>query len=87
MKMHNLNTTDWNSFPFEANGIKFVSKIAPTSPFMARIAKLPAGVFDSMNRGAVSECVGNNLSRDEIATRLYNINLNATHAVLELAGN
>jgi hypothetical protein len=85
MKMHNLNTTGWNSFPFEANGMKFVSKIAPNSPFMSKIAMLPAGVFESMNRGAVRDCVGNGLSREEIVTRLYAINENASHAILELA--
>jgi len=85
MKMHNLNTTGWNSFPFEADGMKFVSKIAPNSPFMSRIPMLPAGVFDEMNRGAVADCLGKGLSREEILNKLNFINANASHAVLELA--
>jgi len=85
MKMHELNTTGWNAFPFELDGISFVSKIAPKSPFLSKIAMLPAGVFEAMNRDAVIDCVGKGLTRNEIAERLYFVNLNASHAVLELA--
>jgi hypothetical protein len=84
MKQHNLDTTGWNEFPFEAYGHNFVSKIAPTSPFMSRIAFLPAGVFEAMNRDAVKGCVGTGLSLEEIAVKLININEGASHAVLEV---
>jgi len=86
MKMHELNTTGWNSFPFEVDGVKFVSKIAPKSPFMARIKMLPTGAFEAMNKSAVLDCVGKGLTREQIAEKLYFINLNGTHAVLELDG-
>lgn len=86
MKMHDLNTNGWNEFPFEAQGEKFISKIAPDSPFMKRIPFLPEGVFISMNQGAVLELVGQGLSREKIAEKLYLVNLGATHAVIELAG-
>jgi hypothetical protein len=84
MKQHNLDTTNWNEFPFEAYGYNFVSKIAPNSPFMSRIPFLPAGVFEAMNRDAVKDCVGTGLTLEEIAIKLIAVNENATHAVLEV---
>jgi hypothetical protein len=84
MKYHDLDTTNWNAYPFEVDGVNFVSKIAPKSPFLARIAMLPAGVFDKMNKDAVRELVGSNLSREYVASKLYAINQSASHAVIEL---
>ena len=86
MKTHNLDTTGWNAFSFEVEGVEFISKVSPTSPFMKSIAKLPAGVFESMNRDAVLDLVGKGLSREYIASKLYHINEGGTHAVIELAG-
>lgn len=84
MKMHELNTNGWNSFPFEVDGIKFVSKVSPESPFMSKIKSLPKGAFESMNKSAVLDCVGKGLSREQIIERLYFINEGGSHAVLEL---
>ena len=84
MKMHDLNTKSWNSYPFEVDGVKFVSKVEKNSPFMSRIKMLPNGVFESMNRSAVLDLIGKGLSREEIAQELYRINKDASHAVLEL---
>jgi hypothetical protein len=84
MKMHELNTTGWNSFPFEVDGINFVSKVSPESPFMAKIKMLPSGAFEAMNKSAVLDCVGKGLSREQIAEKLYFINAGGSHAVLEL---
>lgn len=86
MKMHELNTKSWHAYPFEVDGVKFVSKVAKNSPFMSRIQMLPAGVFESMNRSAVLDLVGKNLSREYMISKLYAINANASHAVLELDG-
>jgi len=86
MKMHELDTTGWNAFPFEVDGNKFISKIAPESPFMSRIKVLPAGVFEQMNREAVLELVGKNLSREYMVSKIYQINSGASHAVIELDG-
>jgi hypothetical protein len=86
MKMHELDTTGWNAFPFEVDGNKFISKIAPESPFMKSIVKLPAGVFESMNRAAVLDLVGKNLSREYMISKIYHVNAGATHAVIELDG-
>jgi hypothetical protein len=85
MKQHELNTNGWNEFPFEVNGTNFISKIAPTSPFMKRIPLLPAGVFESMNKDAVLDCIGKGLTRDEMIEKIYLINAGASHAVLEVA--
>jgi len=87
MKMHELDTTGWNAFPFEIEGVNFVSKISPSSPFLSRIKALPAGVFDNMNREAVRDLIGTNLSREYLSSKLYHVNKDASHAVIELAGN
>ena len=86
MKMHELNTNGWAEFPFEVNGVNFISKVAPNSPFMARIPFLPEGTFESMNAAAVIDLIGKGLSRAEIVQELYRINEGGSHAVLELAG-
>jgi hypothetical protein len=84
MKMHELDTTGWNAFPFAVDGITFVSKVSPTSPFMSKIKNLPEGAFESMNRMAVLDLVGQGLSREQIISELYSINAGGSHAVLEL---
>ena len=85
INMHNLNTTNWNTFPFEVNGINFVSKVSNDSPFMARIKMLPAGAFEQMNKGAIIELVGLTSTLDELQNKLDEVNAGATHAVIELA--
>ncbi len=85
MKMHNLDTTGWNEFPFEVEGVNYVSKVANNSPFMARIKFLPAGVFESMNSNAVADLVGTGLTREQIIAKLNDVNAEASHAVIELA--
>jgi len=84
MKMHDLDTNGWNTYPFEVDGIKFISKISPDSSFLSRIKMLPSGVFENMNRSAVLDLIGKGLSREEIAQELYRINENGSHAVIEL---
>lgn len=84
MKMHDLDTNGWNTYPFEVDGIKFISKVSPVSPFISRIKMLPSGVFESMNRSAVLDLIGKGLSREEIAQELYRINADGSHAVIEL---
>jgi hypothetical protein len=81
MKQHNLDTTGWNEFPFSVNSIKFISKIAPNSPFMKSIAKLPQGAFEAMNVSAVKELLS---PSKDIYAELYRVNEGATHAVIEV---
>jgi hypothetical protein len=86
MKMHELNTNGWNEFPFEVNGVNYVSKVSPKSSFMRQIPFLPEGTFEAMNASAVLELIGQGLSREQIISELYTLNAGASHAVLELAG-
>ena len=82
--MHNLDTTGWSEFPFEAGGIKFVSKLSPDSPFQKRVKALPAGMFEAMNASAIHELVGVDISKEEIIEKLLDVNEFASHAVIEL---
>lgn len=84
--MSTIDTTGWNEYPFEAFGRTYVSKVSPNSPLMSRIKNLPNGVFESMNRNAVSELVGEDMSRADILNKLDMINEGGTHAILELVG-
>lgn len=81
---HNLDTTGWNVYPFETQGIKFLSKISPESPMLSRILALPAGMFEAMNCNAISELVGVNLTREQLVAKLQEVNQGASHAVVEL---
>lgn len=82
--MHNLDTNGWTEFPFEVDGINYVSKVAPTSQFQKSIKGLPAGMFESMNRDAIRDLVGINLSKEDIIDKLNYVNEDASHAVIEL---
>ena len=84
MRMHDLDTNGWNTYPFEVDGIKFISKVSPTSNFLPRIKMLSDGVFEGMNRMAVIDLIGKGLSREEIVQELYRINKDGSHAVIEL---
>jgi hypothetical protein len=85
LKSHDLDTYGWNEFPFSANGVNFISKISNDSPILPRILNLAPGVFDEMNRSAVSGLIDDTTSEEFIAERLNFLNEGATHAVLELA--
>lgn len=79
-----IDTTGWNEFPFTANGVNYISKVSPDSPFITTIAKLPYGVFETMNISAVRDLIGATSSLSEIQAKLVELNENATHAVIEL---
>jgi hypothetical protein len=85
MKQHELDTTGWIEYPFNVNGINFISKLSPNSEFLPRIKNLPVEIFQAMNAGAVKDLVGEGLTRDEMIAKLNYVNENATHAVIELA--
>jgi hypothetical protein len=85
MKQHELDTNGWLEYPFNVNGINFVSKLSPNSDFLPRIKILPEGIFESMNRSAVLDLIGEGLTRDEMIAKLNCVNKDATHAVIELA--
>lgn len=82
-----LNTTNWVSYPFEVNGVKFNSLLDPKGEFYPKVEKLPAGVFANMNAGAIAEFVGNPslLTANEIQDKLDVANEGASQALIVLA--
>lgn len=82
-----LDTTKWVVYPFEVNGVKFNSLLDPKGEFYPKVEKLPAGIFATMNQGAIAEFVGNpaDMTRDEINAKLDIANEFATQALIVLA--
>ena len=82
-----LDTTNWVSIPFSAQGVDFVSKLDPNGSFYPMIKRLPAGVFELEQTRMVSELIGNlsNLSLADIQAELDVVNLGASQALLCLA--
>jgi hypothetical protein len=82
-----INTTNWVTYPFEVNGIKFNSLLDPKGAFYPKVEKLPAGVFIEYNQGAIHEFVGDptKLTADEIKAKLDLANEFATQALILLA--
>ena len=83
----NTNTKDWEAIPFEVNGVSFISKVNKKSDLGKRILKVPANIFQQMNRGAILESLGNPalMTRSEILSELERVNHGGTQAILELA--
>jgi hypothetical protein len=80
---HTLDTSSWLAFPFTVNGVNYVSKVKPDSNMLTRIALVPQTVFISMNEDCVRELIGN-VTREQAIQKLYEINLNASEAVIEI---
>jgi hypothetical protein len=82
-----IDTTNWVSYPFEVNGVNFVSMLDPQGYFYPKIEKLPAGMFDSMNKSMVLEFLGNpaDLSHEELLAELDRVNEGGTQAIVALA--
>jgi hypothetical protein len=82
-----LDTTNWAHYPLTVNGIDFVSKVDTNSSMYNKIKVLPAGIFDSMNKGAILEIIGDpsELTYDELVLELERINEGASQAIIELA--
>jgi hypothetical protein len=64
MKMHELDTANWLSFPFTVNGVNYASKVKPDTSMANRIAMVPAHLFVSMNEDCVRELIGNITDRE-----------------------
>jgi hypothetical protein len=82
-----LDTTNWVSYPFEVNGIKFVSLLDPQGSFYPRIKTWPAGVFDIENAKMVNELIGDpsKLTTNQLQDELDRINTHASEALIVLA--
>jgi hypothetical protein len=79
---------EWVVFPFTYAGKSFNSKVSINSRQLATIVNLPAGVFNTMNEGALRDISTINASttREQDISELERINAGASWAVLELAG-
>ena len=88
-KYSNVDTTtnEWNSIPFEVDGVNFVSKVKKNSEMGMRISQVPVRIFQEMNVGAIRSCIGNPslMTRDELIKELYRCNIGGSQAILELA--
>lgn len=80
--------TEWVSFPFTYAGKSFNSKVSTNSRHIAAILNLPAGVFDTMNAGALRDIstITASTTREEDIAELERLNAGSSWAVLELAG-
>ena len=82
-----LDTTNWAVYPFEVNGVQFVSLLDKEGLFYNAVERLPAGVFTNENALMVSELIGDPslMTREELESELDRVNLGATQAILALA--
>ena len=78
---------DWKSYPFTVDGVEFLSLINPNGSMYRTIQNLPAGVFTTMNEGAIRSLIGkvSLLSRSEIQDELDKVNEGYHEAYLALA--
>ena len=53
-----LDTTNWVSYPFEVNGVKFNSMLDPNGSFYPKVERLPDGVFTAENIRMTLELIG-----------------------------
>ena len=82
-----LDTTNWQEYKFEVNGVKFISKIDTKGDLYPRIEKLPEGMFIQWQYSMVNELIGDvaNMSKDELESHLDRVNDGATQAIVALA--
>lgn len=82
-----LDTTGWAVYPFEVNGVQFVSLLDPKGSFYPKVESLPNGLFTNENVRMVTEIIGNPalMTREELESELDRVNLYATQAILALA--
>jgi hypothetical protein len=79
---------EWVIFPFTYEGRSYNSKVKANTRKLAAIQSLPAGVFDTMNAGALRDIstITASSTVEEIQAELERLNDGASWAVLELAG-
>lgn len=82
-----LDTTNWATYPFEVQGIQFVSKLDKDGSMYSKVQELPLPLFTSWNIDAILSLVGNvgSMTKDEITKRLDEVNEGAGQALLLLA--
>jgi hypothetical protein len=77
----------WNAYPFNVDGVDFVSFIKPNSEMAIIVSKVPEPMFTQMNQGAIRNFLGNVsvYTKSEIQTRLDKTNEGYSQAYLALA--
>ena len=82
-----LDTTNWVSYPFEVNGVKFNSMLDPQGSFYPKVERLPAGVFTAENIRMTLELIGDptQLTVEELQDELDRVNAGASEALVVLA--
>jgi hypothetical protein len=79
--------SNWEKYPFNVDGIQFLSLIDPTGSMYKTIKNLPAGLFSQMNEEAIRSIIGSvsTLTRSEIQDELDRVNAGYSQAYLALA--
>jgi hypothetical protein len=82
-----LDTTNWVSYPFEVNGVKFNSMLDPNGSFYPKVERLPDGVFTAENIRMTLELIGDptQLTVEELQDELDRVNAGASEALVVLA--
>ena len=78
---------NWKSYPFTADGVKFVSLVDPNGSMYKTISTLPDGLFARMNENAILELIGkvSTITKSEIQAELDRVNDGYVQAYLALA--
>ena len=78
---------NWKSYPFNVDGVDFVSLINPNGDMYPKIKQLPLEVFNSYNEGAIRDLIGNvsTMSKSDIQAELDAVNIGYSQAYLALA--
>ena len=81
--------TTYTDYPFTADGINFVSRIADHSPFVGSLKNIPNELFIQMNIEAVKDLIGKPslMTTAEILAELARVNEGATHSWILLGAN
>jgi hypothetical protein len=79
--------TNWKSFPFDVDGVDFISMLDPKGSMYQQVSRMPAEIFTTMNKDAIRELIGkvSLMSRDEIQSELDRVNEGYGQAYLALA--
>lgn len=82
-----IDRTNWAKFPFSVDGVDFNSEIDTNGRMYKTISKLPNGIFNEMNIGAIRSLVGNAslFSRSELQAELDRVNDGYHEAYISLA--
>jgi hypothetical protein len=84
-----MTNETYTDYPFNVNGVNFISRVYSHSEFLSTIQNLPAGVFEKVNSDAVTEIIGDPslLSTAELLDELARVNEGGSHAFILLGAN